>query len=337
MKKNFTAIVVPTIREDCIKKFLKEWGDAFKNCAIYIIEDNKEVSFDLPSLSNVEHFSWKGIDAELGNDSWIIPRKSDCIRSYGYYRAWKDGAKYIITLDDDCYPGGETVKYRFVQDHIDNLERTSSPYALSPWTSTIDGLKPRGVPFNDTVRLMDTKISHGLWLENPDLDAVTQLSAKHLEGHWEDSYSPILQYIPRGNYYPMCGMNLAWKVEITPIMYFLLMGKLSGPYDRFGDIWSGIFSKKILDHLDMDVFSGTPMVVHKKASDPMVNLDKEYPGYRVNEILWNHISMLRFKHHTYEECYLELADYLTSMFDARLSEYWIKLRDAMRIWIRLFK
>ena len=326
------AIVVPTIREKSIKLFFEEWGDTFKDCTIYIIEDNNHTTFKLPSLTNVEHYSWEGIDVELGDDSWIIPRKSDCIRSFGYYMAWKEGAKYIITLDDDCYPTAK-IKPDFIEEHIDNLERTSSEYTLSPWTNTISGLKPRGVPFNDTVRLIDTKISHGLWLENPDLDAVTQLSAKHLEGHWEDGYNPVLQYIPRGNFYPMCGMNLSWKAEITPIMYFLLMGKMSGPYDRFGDIWCGIISKKILDHLDMDVFSGTPVVVHKKASDPMVNLSKEHLGYAVNEILWGHIDSLKFKKHTLKDCYLELADHLTSL----PGDYWSKLRDAMYIWIGLFK
>lgn len=335
---NDVAIVVPTIREECIKKFFKSWGGAFKHCKVYVIEDNKEVSFDLPAdsidIRNVSHYARIHIEATLGVDSWIIPYGSDCIRSFGYYRAWKDGAKYIITLDDDCHRTEEHEGTKsFVDSHVANLYRTSSKYAFPPWTATIDGLKPRGVPFKDTMRSLDTKISHGLWLENPDLDAVTHLSAKHFEGHWEDGYTPIFQYIPRGNYYPMCGMNLAWKAEITPIMYFLLMGQPLWPYDRFGDIWCGIISKKILDHLDMDVWSGDPVVVHKKASDPMVNLDKEYPGYVINEILWKYIDALKLKKHTFKTCYLEVADHLGAL---RRGEYWSKLCKAMHIWTELF-
>jgi len=33
-------IIVPTIRESCIKQFLNEWRDIFKDHSIYVIIDN---------------------------------------------------------------------------------------------------------------------------------------------------------------------------------------------------------------------------------------------------------------------------------------------------------
>jgi hypothetical protein len=48
----------------------------------------------------------------------------------------------------------------------------------------------------------------------------------------------------------MCGMNIGWKRELTSAMYFMLMGKDKNEknwgFDRFDDIWAGIFVKKIV-------------------------------------------------------------------------------------------
>jgi len=328
-----TAVVVPSIRKKCIEKFLYEWKNEFSNCVVYVIEDNSEKTFDLDSYGNVRHFAWKQIDDMLGNKHWIIPRRTDCIRSFGFYMAWKQGANCIISLDDDCYPTGD---HRFVSAHVERLYKIhlDENERFSAWTSTIDGLKPRGVPFRDTYRSVNTMISHGLWNLHLDLDAITQVSLLNMSpyGQWEHIY----QYIPRGNYYPMCGMNLAFRAVITPIMYFLLMGN-GYPYDRFGDIWCGIFSKRILDHFREDVWSGTPVVKHCKASNPWINLDKERCVYKVNETLWNHVDMLPLTGLSHKEVYREIANHVNAFGRIYKGSYWSKLSEAMNIWVDLFE
>jgi len=323
-----TAIVVPSVRKKCIEEFLNQSGSKhFDGCAIYVVEDNPDKTFDVSQYPNVIHFSWKDIDSDLGKNKWIIPRKTDCIRSYGFYKAWQHGSKYIISLDDDCYPVPSEEKTNWVSSHIMNL--TEIEREESAWVSTIEGLKPRGMPFEDTKKSCSPMISHGLWTENPDLDAITHIPL--LNSPEYKDYQFVSQYIPHGYYYPMCGMNVAFKSEITPIMYFLLMGK-DYEYDRFGDIWCGIFSKKILDHLSYDVWSGTPIVRHIKASDPWVNLEKEKPGYKVNEMLWEYIDKVPMAGHSYGECYVYLANLVRGLN----SPYWDKLSDAMNIWKELF-
>ena len=110
----------------------------------------------------------------------------------------------------------------------------------------------------------------------------------------------------------MCGMNLAFDRDlIGPAMYFGLMGE-GQPIGRYDDMWAGWCAKvgtiasvyiapfsfctnsdKVLphslfrrqccaalqvicDHLGLGVKTGLPYIWHSKASNPFVNLKKEY-------------------------------------------------------------
>lgn len=133
----------------------------------------------------------------------------------------------------------------------------------------------------------------------------------------------------------MCSMNLAWKRECTPMMYFLLMGEdpqgQKYMYDRFGDIWGGLFSKKIADHLGFSVVSGSPYIYHNRASNAFDNLIKEANGIKTNEILWRDLDQMKLTSQTVAEAYAELADQLPVY-----SPYWEKLKLAMKTWSGLF-
>ncbi|AQL00288.1 UDP-arabinopyranose mutase 3 [Zea mays] len=83
---------------------------------------------------------------------------------------------------------------------------------------------------------------------------------------------------PKGTLFPMCGMNLAFDRDlIGPAMYFGLMGD-GQPIGRYDDMWAGWCVKVICDHLGLGVKTGLPYIWHSKASNPFVNLKKEYKG-----------------------------------------------------------
>jgi reversibly glycosylated polypeptide / UDP-arabinopyranose mutase len=315
-----TYIVIPTIRERSIKKFLHEWD--FGDCRVVVVEDNPERSFDLPG--GVVHVSHAEIDRDLGKSSWIIPRKTDCVRSYGYYYAWREGADTVITLDDDCYPNtyNSTERIEFIDKHKRSLTRTAESIA---WCSTIGGVRARGVPYENTGRIQEVLINHGLWHNVPDMDAMTQISNPVYQIELKN------QVIPRGMYYPMCGMNLAFKREAIPMMYFFLMGERWGR-DRFGDIWCGIISKKICDHLGYSVTSGEPHVYHSRASNMWVNLRKEVTGYEDNEMLWRVVDGITLTNDNVIDCYTELASKLKMPGD-----YWVNVKKAMYLWAELYE
>ena len=226
----------------------------------------------------------------------------------------------MVSLDDDCYP----VEAGFVERHF---ERLMAPAVSEAWVSTVEGVQPRGMPYYQIQRENECVLNHGLWETTPDLDAVSQLGMQR----FARQCSPKEQVVGRGVYFPMCGMNLAFKPKIIPALYFLLMGQ-DYPFDRFGDIWAGIMLKKVCDHIGYGIRSGAPTVNHIRASNVWANLKKEVGGLEVNESLWQAVDSVRLTEGTIKECYLELAEKLEMS-----GEYWQKLRRAQKEWVGLFR
>ncbi|HUC94798.1 MAG TPA: hypothetical protein VMR19_02260 [Candidatus Saccharimonadales bacterium] len=320
-------IVIPTIRN---LYFLKAWKNEFTKCHSIIIEDgnDKTVNTDNLNFASVSHLTYKDIVKDFGGKSWIFSRKNAGIRSYGFWRAYKAGADVIITLDDDCYPDDSD----FVDKHIKNLALKSS----TDWFPTYPNPKwiyTRGFPY-DARKGSEIVLSHGLWSGALDLDAKTEIKLPKLLS--EKKYPPIRQFIPKGYFYSMCSMNLAFKREITPLMFFPMMGVdpkgKSWGYDRYDDIWAGIFSKKIMDHLNLGVVNGSPFIDHKKASIIRHNRTKEMNGMKINEILWRCVQKVKLTGRTPKSCYIELA----KKTNFPKESYFKKLREAMIIWANLF-
>lgn len=322
-----TVIVVPTVREQCMAQFLAAWEPEFAGVELIVVEDNPTRSFELRTGADVSHYSWQDIEAQLGDDAWIVPRRTDCVRSFGYLEAWRRAPDMIVTLDDDCMPPASGPR-GFLDAHWRRLERGGDDEA---WVSTTTGTVPRGVPYLTRTRQARCVVNHGLWTNVIDYDAVTQLAQVRTP-------TPVAfpdQTIPRGAYFPMCGMNLAWRPELTPAMYFLLMGRDWG-VDRFGDIWCGLFMKRIADHLGLAVNSGSPTVHHARASNVWANLRKEAPGMERNETLWQLVDRTVLTANTVLGCYRQLADAVVRA--AATTDDWLaRAGAAMHRWCAQFE
>jgi len=243
-------LVIPTIRNLDV---LDAWGDQFRDCHLIIIEDHKKQEIPTPkgNYQSVLHYTWQDIANDFGKNEWIFPRMNAGIRSYGFWKAYTMGADIILTIDDDCFP----VDPDFVDQHVQNL----SMKAPDKWINTYPHrghMFTRGFPYQVRNRY-PVMISHGLWTNQIDHDAQTQLKVGQIN---LPPYPSIVQFIPKGVYFPMCSMNLAFRREVTPLMYFPLMGydkhATHWGYDRFDDIWAGIFAKKICDHLGYGIVNG---------------------------------------------------------------------------------
>lgn len=320
-------VVIPTIRD---LNFLKSWGNEFKSCHLIIVEDGKKKTVNDKNLrfASVSHVCRSDIEADFGNKSWVFSRRNAGIRSYGFWKAYKAGADVIITLDDDCYPAEPD----FVKKHLQNLEQK----APLGWQATYPNPKwmyTRGFPYKNRNRFPVT-VSHGLWSGALDLDAKTESSLPRLLN--EKPYPSLTQFIPFGSFYPMCSMNLAFKRDTSPLMFFPMMGQdpdgKSWGYDRYDDIWAGIFSKKIMDHLGLAVVSGSPFVNHRKASFAKDNHGKEVNGMKINETLWQSVDKVILVGKSPKSCYIELAR--KTKFPR--GKYFDKLKEAMVIWANLF-
>ena len=333
MEKEKIAIVIPTIREDCILRFLKEWKVEFskyENLNVIIVEDNPQKTFKIEG-DNIIHYSWKEIDGDLKENSWIIPRRTDCVRSYGYYKAYKSGTDFLITLDDDCYPT-QTEPYLielFIK-HLKNQVGNDWFNTLSGRMENHSGFYPRGFPYKN--RNKPVVLCHGLWNNVPDFDGQTQLANPGVR-----IKAPNIEAttVPHNVFFPMCGMNMAIRREAIPSFYFLLMGKDKNDnrwgFDRFGDIWCGIFIKKIIDHLEKAAVSGYPIIHHDRASNAQKNAELEIAGLEINEWLYKEVEKIQLTSQTFKSCYRELAEKLPAK-----NNYFSKLKKAMIIWSELF-
>ncbi len=324
--KESIFIVIPTIRN---LDFFKDWKEQFRNCTIVVCEDQPHKTIKIPKIGKqILHYSWKEIDEDLGKDSWIIPRRVSAIRSYGFLQAYKLGADIIMTIDDDCYP---VSNHNFVEDHTRNLT-LSSPKNWINTNPDVRHMYTRGMPYLNRNE-QPVMLSHGIWTNVLDHDAPTHLQQLNFKASFAENF---LYFIPNGTYFPMCSMNMAFRREITPLMYFPLMGEDNQGnkwgYDRFDDIWAGIFAKKIMDHLGYGVVNGSPMVEHRKASDPFKNLQKEARGIHANEEFWMNVSQVTLTKSSIQECYDELLD----KTEFPKSIYFTNLIKASYIWNKLF-
>lgn len=260
------AVVVPTIRPEQYKVFEAMWQELFERHQIKLLTvwdgDNPHVEVD------GHEFTPSDI---MGKDADLIYNKNDGVRNLGFAFIAKalPEIEYVITLDDDLSPIGDTI-----QDHIDALEQRVS----INWMSTLVDDYPRGVPYN-TRKESPVAISHGIWEGVKDWDAPTQLVRGNPAVNF---YKGV---IPKGALFPMCGMNLAFKREMLPYMYFAPMGYRVG-MDRFADIWMGIRAKKICDINNWAVVTGYASVLHDRASNVFTNLKKEAKGIELNETFW---------------------------------------------------
>jgi hypothetical protein len=338
------ALVIPTIRENSIKRFLQEWDEEIKKHRLtcFIVEDNPTVTFDLGEKDfNLFHYSWEDFKKDLGKDEWIIPRRNSSIRSFGFLKAYKMGFDIIVTLDDDCYPINKYLSF-YDYDYFDLIIKRLNSVTLEleeeKWEPTVLKIRSRGYPYkNESIKNkkifngLNVILNHGLWANIPDLDSINQILNFNMtiEEYFID------KLIPQGKYFTMCGMNLAFKKEAVPALYFLLMGEDERgnkyPYDRFDDIWAGIFFKKICDHLGYHIVSGHPIIWHDRASNYFKNLQKEATGIEMNEKLWKIVDEIKLTKNTFKECYRELAEKLPLNDD-----YFSKLKRAMIIWSDLF-
>lgn len=353
------ALVVPSIREGSFGRFVDEWSkvraadgsNLFDRCDLILMEDNPRQTFKVPITA--AHLSWADIDNHLKENAWVIPRRSDTVRSFAYWLAWRNGYDYIMTLDDDCYPNAA-----YPTPDLDHLAALSE---RTRWYNTLTSVKPRGVPFYNVGVSKRTVLNHGLWTNVIDYDAPTQLAAPV-----EELFSHDNRTVPSGMYYPMCGMNVMWRADVTYAMYHLLMGRMSPdvprvmrdwtslfpldndgllrlPFDRFGDIWAGLLSKRFFDSYEMNVATGTPYIHHDRASDPFVNLRKEANGLQVNEHLWEMVDVAE-KHSPIEwdgplEAYQAICDGTFAQAALRYPEheaYFRLLQHACTDWTRLF-
>jgi reversibly glycosylated polypeptide/UDP-arabinopyranose mutase len=280
-------LVVPTNRPENLKGFLEHWVGC-GNCweAIHVVFDMEAVKPELfppKKIFDTQIFCYSWADMQPGHP---FSKRDSAVRSFGFYQAYRAGAEYIVTVDDDCMLDSG-VPFTFMYHHLTNLNGTPK------WASTVPGEHVRGLPFKNK-GLMKCDVSMGLWTDVPDLSAPVQLTRSMECRPIEIKLPKGARVMPSHQFAPMCGMNLAFTRRATPLMYFAPMGA-GQPYARFDDIWCGLVAQRVMAHLGWSWVVGEPFVRHSRASDPIANLVKEAPGIKANEEYWKVIEGIELK------------------------------------------
>lgn len=318
------GVVVPTCRPDLFLKFAEAWEVELSRASVRIVVVDGEVEPGYmqrlaPDWIVVDH---NYIEDELGSDSWIIPTGSDAIRSFGFLKALEEDVEAIVTLDDDVRPLiGEEV--------LATHEAALATPAISPaWESFLEppGLE-RGFP-TDHQRVEIPALHVGLWKGEPDVWAATLSTPEGRRAAATVHYREGV--IPRGRFAACSSMNLSFRVQLAPAMWFGLQGIRKQGIDRFGDIWAGVLAKKILDHLGGALTVGEPYVLHGRASDLEESLVKELAGLPYHRIFWETLDRLTLRRTTVTDCVLEIAEGLS-----RMGVYFANLGRGYRTWVEL--
>jgi len=140
--------------------------------------------------------------------------------------------------------------------------------------------------------------------------------------------------VPAGTFFPLCSMNVAFDRElIGPAMMQGLMGD-GQPWARYDDMFSGWAAKSVADHLGIGIKSGMPYIRHNKASNPFVNLRKEFLGLWWQELVLRFfMTEVRFSPSadTPSKAYKELAIQIRTRLKG-IHNYFDRLATAMEMW-----
>jgi hypothetical protein len=193
-------------------------------------------------------------------------------KNSGIRKAINRGAEVIIILDDDCFPEETTTLSAFAECHLDALKVQDIPIFAA-----VTDPPSRGTPYFNRTMPIPIAASMGFWTENPDYDAPRQLCSIE-ECHFKKG-------IISGMYFPLCGMNLAFRAEEWPWCSFINV-------PRFDDIWMGfIFQKHAYSQRKAFNLRG-PTVRHSRQSSVWKNLRAEAINMERNETIWQEIDAM---------------------------------------------
>lgn len=359
------AMVLTTIN---VPNLLSGYADNFEKyghqgeVGFIIIGDLKTPA---EAKESVEKIRKRGFEAEYWDipqqEEWlkkfpdlkqIIPYNSDNRRNIGYLIAAERGAEVIISLDDDNYAREED--YLEAHKVVGCVKELKTAHSCNNWFNICSLLKtdpprtiyPRGFPYSKrwsddaefTVSSGRIVMNAGLWLGDPDVDAVTRLN----EPIRAIGADPERILLAPGVYCPLNTQNTAFHRDILPCYYYVTMNALinGSKIDRYGDIWSGLFALKVANQMKDRVSFGPPIVDHRRNKHNLLkDLQDELWGMILTESLIPIIDSIQLTATTYQRGYLELANKLEERvmlnedFTPGVKKYFSQVTSAMRIWV----
>ena len=289
----------------------------------------------------------------------FIPWDSDNRRNVGFLMALDAGCEVIVSIDDDNFVRSDS---SFVAGHQVVGHEAADPVVVSSdgWfnictlmdTEPADvEIFPRGFPYfarrrqRDVRRTIATRpapvaVNAGLWLDDPDVDAVSRLAMSPRTTALRSE--PVI--LGQDVWSPINTQNTALTREAMAAYYYVCMGySVEGlNIDRFGDILSGYFVQKCAKHLGHAVRVGTPLADHRRTPhDLLKDLYHEVGGMVLIEDLVPWLVEERLDGSTFVEAYACLAEAIEAasaqfagfVWDQGGRDFLVSTARAMKVWL----
>lgn len=259
-----------------------------------------------------------------------LPFNSFSRRNFADLYCLNEKIDYVIRIDDDNFP----INNSFISEHIQalELEETSSITASLGWFNICSLLLeekskefyPRGFPYpyrgeHSSDRKLASKvnvgINAGLWLGDPDVDAITRLAlAPKAVGI---NHANLNKYIAldKGTWSPINTQNTSYRGEILQISF------VSPHVGRYDDIFCGYIARSVLDHLNIQTSYGLPLVFQDRNKHDLWNDEKlERFGNTKGVEVIDFMKGYEYKNKELLACYEEINGELFKTFSHKYDE-----------------
>ena len=271
------ALVMPTIH---VPHLLRWYRRIAPDMAFFVVGDEqtpeRECRELLRDLGPAEYYSPED-QRRLGYESvellnWRHPGR----RSIGFLEAVRAGADVIVSADDDNLALDDSYFNTFdsiLGGPFHGLQATSR----RGWVDAGWFLQPpvhhRGFPHQlwhpfsppELQTVVDARVgvAAGLWLGDPDIDAVTRM----VNMPTCLAASPVTDagfVVDPSCYSPFNSQNTAFVRELLPVLLMLT------PYGRFDDIWSSYVAERVMREHGWVVHYGRPYVWQERNDHSLI-------------------------------------------------------------------
>jgi glycosyltransferase involved in cell wall biosynthesis len=357
-----TTINVPNLLKGYADNFEK-YGHKKDDIEVIVVGDKKTPEAAKEPVQELKKRGFGALYLDIpAQEDWlkkfpdlkaIIPYNSDNRRNIGYLMAAERGAEIIISIDDDNYA---TENEDFIAGHkiIGTTQQLKTVRSSNKWFNLCSLLEtepsrtiyPRGYPYSkrwkDEASFTSTTgkvmLNAGLWLDEPDVDAVTWLN----QPIKSVKVKPGKMMLEPGTYTAVNTQNTAFHRDVLPCYYFVTMNAVINgtKIDRYGDIWSGFFAVKVVQSQGHYVSFGAPTARHiRNKHNYLKDLQNELGGMVLTEALVPVIESAQLKAKTYGKAYVELSQKIDELvaqsqdFGPEARNYMSQVTGAMRIWV----
>lgn len=329
-----TTIITTTIY---VPKFLEAYAKNIRDYGhlgvdIIVIGDRKTPEAAWELCNSIDNCAYYDLDAQ----HWYLkrfpelakhlPENSIARRNIGHLMAYERGADVIIMLDDDnLATTQDVIKHHSV---VGQMAMRTTYGSSNGWFNVCSALKEkhgvefyaRGFPpskrweeglvtseigsFKDESNgnYRRVAVNGGLWLNDPDIDALTRLE-RHLVVTGTNESMPSSFALHPGTWSP-------WNCQNTSISRRALPSYFLSPHTgRHLDIWASYITTKITEALGEVITFGTPLAYHQRSPHNLYkDLEQEMPWIRMTDDFVEALRATKVTSRTYIEALTEVIE-----------------------------